>query len=90
MLLKIVSIIASIILMYTASVSLSEKPAVLTETLDNLSKKRNGPGRGKFADIGHNFSNRFFRHKKRFYVLISLQTLYSNVIICMNFHFGVI
>lgn len=40
MLLKVVSFIASIILMFTASVSLPDKPAVLVETLNNLSENR--------------------------------------------------
>ncbi len=40
MLLKIVSFIASIILMFTPSVALPEKPDVLVETLDNLSESR--------------------------------------------------
>ena len=40
MLLKIVSFIASVILMFTPSVSLPEKPDVLVETLDNLSENR--------------------------------------------------
>ncbi len=40
MLLKVVSFIASIILMFTSSVSLPDKPAVLVETLNNLSENR--------------------------------------------------
>lgn len=40
MLLKIVSFIASIILLFTPSISLPEKPDVLIETLDNLSNTR--------------------------------------------------
>lgn len=40
MLLKVVSFIASIILMFTATVSLPDKPAVLVETLNNLSENR--------------------------------------------------
>ena len=40
MLLKIVSFIASIILMFTPSVAMPEKGAVLVETLDNLSENR--------------------------------------------------
>ena len=40
MLIKVVSFIASIILMFTATVSLPDKPAVLVETLNNLSENR--------------------------------------------------
>ncbi len=40
MLIKIVSFIASIILMFTPSVAMPEKPDVLVETLDNLSENR--------------------------------------------------
>jgi len=40
MLLKIVSFIASVIMMFISSVALPEKPAVLTETLDSLSENR--------------------------------------------------
>ena len=40
MLIKVVSFIASIILMFTATVSIPDKPAVLVETLNNLSENR--------------------------------------------------
>lgn len=40
MLLKLVSFIASIILIFTPSVALPEKPDALVETLDNLSVNR--------------------------------------------------
>lgn len=53
MLLKIVSLIASIILLFSPSAALPEKPDVLIETLDNLSENRtadeiNGANRTKF------------------------------------------
>lgn len=40
MLLKLVSFIASILLLFTPSVAILERGVVLTETLDNLSENR--------------------------------------------------